>query len=208
MKGLITKEFFTLKQQVKTISVMVLMYLVLAYMQEDAVGLFSGMIVMVIAMLPVTSIAYDEQAKWDRYALTLPISRKQLVLSKYVLTVILIFISLLLSVVFTILIELIKGHSIDILEVLMVSGVCGTVGLLFVSILLPITFKLGSEKARGSMMLIFIVPTLLIVLLGKLGIRISEAMLINVAYALPVILIVAVIISINVSIKIVKNKEY
>lgn len=207
MKGLLVKEFYTLRQQSKTLLIMLGMYIVIGFMQ-DTISLFSGMIVMVVAMLPITALAYDEHAKWDRYALSLPISRKELVISKYLLSFILVAIAFLISFIFSLVLETIKGSSISITETLLISGTCALVGLFFQSILLPIMFKYGTEKARGSMMLIFIVPTALILIVGRLGLSISPAVLQTLLYASPVIFVIAIIVSVFVSINIYQKKEF
>lgn len=47
--------------------------------------LFFNVYVLFSVMIPMSAIAYDDKAKWDRYALTMPVSRRDLVISKYLL---------------------------------------------------------------------------------------------------------------------------
>ena len=50
-------------------------------------GAFGSTYAMMMAvMMPLTSIAYDERCKWDRYAAMLPYRIGQLVWSKYLLS--------------------------------------------------------------------------------------------------------------------------
>ena len=56
-----------------------------------------------MVMLVITSLAYDERSRWDRYALTMPVSRKEMVLSKYLLGLILLTFALLINMIFLIL---------------------------------------------------------------------------------------------------------
>ena len=51
-------------------------------------------------MIPVTLLAYDERSHWDQYALTLPVSRKEIVTGKYLIGIAAIVISRILSVKF------------------------------------------------------------------------------------------------------------
>jgi hypothetical protein len=48
--------------------------------------LFLGTIVLMFVMTSVASFAYDSQSGWDTYVNTLPVSKREVVLSKYVLS--------------------------------------------------------------------------------------------------------------------------
>ena len=56
-------------------------------------------------MIFITTFSYDEYNSWDAYAISMPVSRKDIVKSKYIASIILIFI----AVIFTIIISLIIG---------------------------------------------------------------------------------------------------
>ena len=79
MKGLLMKDLYVLSSQAK---IFLLMTVVFAIIPD---GTMSGFAAVYAAMLPYTSVAYDERSKWDRLAAMLPYSDTQLVLSKYVL---------------------------------------------------------------------------------------------------------------------------
>ena len=46
--------------------------------------MLGGVLAVLAAMMPVTAFSFDEKAKWDKYALSMPVSRRDLVLSKYI----------------------------------------------------------------------------------------------------------------------------
>lgn len=49
---------------------------------------FMGAMIMVMcAILPTTFMSYDEKAKWDKYALSMPLSRDDMVISKYIISI-------------------------------------------------------------------------------------------------------------------------
>ena len=48
-------------------------------------------------MITITSFSYDALAKWDRYALSLPLTRKDIVAGKYLLSIILCLLATILS---------------------------------------------------------------------------------------------------------------
>ncbi|MDK2942114.1 MAG: type transport system permease protein, partial [Acetobacterium sp.] len=81
MKGLILKDLINLKSTFKMLGLMIALFAVIYIPQGN--GFIFGMIILMFAMMVVTTISYDDLAKWDAYALTMPVTRKEMVLSKY-----------------------------------------------------------------------------------------------------------------------------
>ncbi len=207
MKGLIIKDFLSLKRQAKTFGVMMILYAVLGFMQDDA-SMLIGMITVIISILPITAMAYDEQAKWERYALTLPLSRTQLVVSKYILALLLIVVSIVIGFAMSVIVTLLKGATLDVAMLGVVTLACAGVGIFINSALLPFLFKLGSEKARMLMMAVMILPTVLILVVARMGLTITAEALKLIMILLPVGLVVMFIASLYISIQIYKKKEF
>ncbi len=88
MKGLIIKDLISLKGQSKVLLVLAGFYLFIA-ITSDNPAVFGGIVSVVCATLPITTMALDERVSWDRYALTTPVSRSTIVFSKYLLGIIL-----------------------------------------------------------------------------------------------------------------------
>jgi ABC-type transport system involved in multi-copper enzyme maturation permease subunit len=94
---------------------------------------------------------YDEKAKWDKYAAAMPYSRKDVVLSKYLLglgcmvvSLIVVFIGSLVYGMFTDVVF--TGDSLAELVIMLISLFCVT--LIFMAVNMPIIFKWGHEKGR------------------------------------------------------------
>lgn len=145
MKGLILKDLYVVLKQMKVLLLIVVLFTILL---GSTFGVF---LLLYCAMLPITTIAYDERAKWDKYAATMPYSRKDIVLSKYLLglacmvvALILVFIGTLVYGVFTD--AVFTGGSLAEMVIMLVSLFCVT--LIFMAINMPIIFKWGVEKGR------------------------------------------------------------
>ena len=82
MLGLIRKDFYNTRRQIILYGVMAVLYLFFAAVQKNS-SIFIGIVMMASAMLPVTALAYDERAGWDRYAAAMPLKRRDFVLEKY-----------------------------------------------------------------------------------------------------------------------------
>ena len=84
MLGLVYKDLMVMR---KTLVLYMVIFVVYGYMgiAYDQGGLLIAMVLVMSSILPVSSIAYDERCKWDRIANTTPLSRKEIVLAKYLI---------------------------------------------------------------------------------------------------------------------------
>ena len=103
--------------------------------------------VMLGGMLAYTSIAMDERDGWNRFALTTGYSRKEYVLSKYLLGVVgTLFCSLTMGVFSLIGMSMGKINAENNIIFLLPVLIGGT--LIMLSVALPLSFWFGMEKAR------------------------------------------------------------
>lgn len=156
MKGLILKDFYSLKVYVKTLLVMVVIYALLGIF-TDSPSMLSGLIGVFCMILPVTSFSYDKYFKWEEFALSLPLRRTKIVLAKYIFTVLLILLAMIFMTAFSILIELfsVQALSMDgVWELLMTNYFTMGIFLLLPAILLPVMFKFGPDKGRVALFVV------------------------------------------------------
>ena len=85
MRGLLYKETVMLKQYSRVWICLLVFAVGFSIMSEDSSFILS-MMAMFCIMLPISSMALDQQADWDRYANALPIGRSQIVISKYIMS--------------------------------------------------------------------------------------------------------------------------
>lgn len=203
MTGLILKDFLNLKRHLKIYLILITFYLILGIANKDF-AMFGSMITVFAAIMPITSMAYDEKNNWDRYALTMPISRKDLVLSRYVFGAIF----LLIAFVITLVLNLMLGSGTffeDILANLEILAL----GIIIMAVIFPAIFKLGVEKGRVFMMLVLFTPAIAMVLLSKIGFTLSDGESVKaLLYFLPVIAVAAFALSILISISVYGKKEF
>ena len=203
--GLLIKDLITLKKFFKQLIILVAFYVCLSFF-VDMGSFLSGMIVVLFSNMVVTTLSYDEFAKWDKYALTMPITKSDIVLSKYVLGILFLvlggILSMLVSFVF-------KGNfqaEEIVLTVLAVFSFC----VFMLSFLLPTVFKLGVEKGRMFMILIYMVPVMLFVVGAKkfdFVLQLNEIAIIKIIICGLVVSFVLYIISFFISKGIYMKKE-
>jgi len=207
MIGLILKDLFGLKKQGKILLFIVVFYIIYS-ISLKSISMLGGMGLIMCALMPITSMSYDEFCKWDRYALSMPVTRKTIVLSKYILGIIFELLGIIVIAPISILIVKITGEMKVDEAMLMLIAISG-VGITFLSFVFPIMFKFGVEKGRMLMMIVIFAPTLLVFLLPKFNIKIpSEQTLKHLIYVLPFVVIAILLVSIQLSIKMYEKKEF
>jgi ABC-2 type transport system permease protein len=203
MTGLIIKDLLNLKKQGKIYLLLVVFYFAMGLVNENT-SMFTTMMTMVAVLIPLTAMAYDERSKWDRYALTMPISRKNMVMSRYLLGLIFLIVAFVLSMLVNMVISNMKTAE----NTLVVLGGFST-GLMLMSVIFPLLFKFGVEKGRIFMMIVIFIPVAALMMISKLGISMPDEEIIkSVIYLSPIIGAVIFLISIYVSLWIYKKKEF
>lgn len=168
MKGLLLKDFYMAKKYCRSYLLVLVVFL--------AAGFFGGNTFMMIfpalliGMLPVTLISYDEREKWCLYCETMPYSKCQLVSSKYLLGLISVLAVTVLDVaVLTVGMMARNAENVGEILFLNMSPVMIAVGLLGSGLVLPFIFWLGVEKGRIAYYLLLILISTVTAFLTQVG---------------------------------------
>ncbi len=204
MIGLLIKDFSIIKKPVKIAIVILFFAAVWAFYDKNAM-MFAYMSILFGIFLPMTAIGYDERSQWHKYAISMPIKRSYLVVSKYILGVLTLSISIIVFFLLNILIDTSISMNHVQMGLAILSG-----GMIFLSIYLPICFRFGTEKARYLIILVSFTPTTIILILKKLNIvaEPNSNTLLLIYQLLPVIGLIVLFLSVMISIHVIKNKEY
>ena len=205
MKGLILKDILNFKnQQGKTFLLLIAIYFIIA-MQMHNSSFFAGVWMIIGVSLPLASIAYDEKAKWDKYALTMPVTRKDIVTEKYLLAALCVVTGNIISLPIIAVID----KRLD-MESLLVCGLMIGIGFLFNAVILPFVFRFGSENARTIMIIVIAIPFLAAYLLSKLNLDIAGILEQNakmIGMTAVVSVVVIYVVSYVISVLIMERKE-
>lgn len=151
MKSMLLKDLYNLRSSVRYLAVMMLVFAVafipMGYLNYLTMG------AVVFSIMMVNTFSYDDLAKWNRFALVMPIRRQDVVAGKFL-------ISLLFSAVGTgigCLGSVVGGALLGQLqlsdaqawkEILSVMEIAFCVALLFGVTMIPLLFRFGVERAR------------------------------------------------------------
>lgn len=214
MKGLLLKDLYNLSGQLKIYILYPILAGFLAYQQGSAeIIAISCSFISIFVIL--SACAYDEMANFEPYALTLPLTRKDLVLSKYQLGFLVTVASALCSIlVSAIMIAIFPSRLNDVIwqEILVVSIVISIVMNCLICIQLPFIFRYGTEKARIVMMVAFLMIGAGIYMIASLDLSWFRAEYVTFLtdyglYILAVVAIILELLSIMLSNHIMMKKE-
>ena len=217
MTGLILKDMINLKNNAKIFAVLAVVYAAMGFTTEDS-SFFSSIFTMLVAILTLSAYSYDDLAKWDVYALTMPITREDIVRSKYCIMLLLTLLGSVVSILFTV------GINAVIRPEHLFSGInncfigAGIV-IVFYCIVLPFITKLGVEKARLIFFAVYFIPVGILLFVSKAmkkgdmsvpeeWITFAMRIIRNGYIIFPLLLLLALVISYTVSVGIYHKKEF
>ena len=158
MKGLLLKDFYVLKKELRAFLFIIVLFTAFSFVGENnSFFMFYGLI-----MLPIVNISlisYDERSHWDSFLETTPISRSTAVTEKYLLNLLL----LLLWSPVVLAVYLIQSANLG--NPVQAICICAYMALFFPAVIYPFIFALGSEKGRFAYF-IFIFAAMAIVAAG------------------------------------------
>lgn len=218
IKGLIIKDILQLKSYKKTLIVFILIFILTSISGNNGTGKMLAIILTLgFGMFSMASFNYDELNKADRYILTFPLTKRQVVLSKYILVIGSTLIGSVLGIILGLVVTFVINKQALNIEELISTGLGGILGISFIeAIQIPCIYKWGAEKGRIQMVIVTALVALLIgviMLIGKrFGIQFEICNFFEMFSGfLPLIFIVVTIamyyISYKVAYKIYEKKE-
>lgn len=86
MIGLVIKDLKIMFKRIKPINYLIIAMItisIMIYFKGEGAFYVSVFFPLVLSGVPKTLMIYDEQCKWDRYAISLPVTKKQIIGSRY-----------------------------------------------------------------------------------------------------------------------------
>ena len=222
IKGLLKKDLYNLSTY-KASLIIIILFCGIAIIGTDTVTIAPTVICAIVGMISLSTFSYDEMSKANRYILTLPTNRKELVREKYILAIGATLLGGILGMVLTIIVVNIMNYlrpeniiNLDY-QSLFIATMGGIFAISFLqAVQIPSMYKWGAEKGRIQM---FILVLIIVAILGgiyflinKTNINIDMEMINSFitkfgVWVLIVSTIVMYFISYKIAYKIYKNKE-
>lgn len=160
------KDLLQLRSYKRSLILFIIIFILTSITQKnDAIQILPAvMLTLGFGMFSIATFTYDEMAKADRYLLTLPITKKDIILAKYVFIILSTIVGALVGMIASGIIQVIVQKSLpnffDLLG-LGIGSICG-IGIVE-AIQIPCIIKYGPEKARIYQLLAVAILSFLIV---------------------------------------------
>ncbi len=212
MIGLIKKDLYCMKQLLRQYIWMVLFFAVFGFfMKSPSYVTFMGIIMGTSLMF--ASLSVDETGGFG-FALTLPVSRRQVVRSKYIFLLVGLVCILVSTTVVGLIMATVLGISFS--EIAFSSLYCAGFYLITMAIVVPVAFRWKVEKARLIFMGIVAIPVIAVVLIFTrmddvrevLFEQMIEANIVKIAVVTCIIAVLGFAASYFVAVRIFEKEEF
>lgn len=172
MTGLILKDFLILRKTLRSYLLILAIYVAVAFTGYWSSSFVGGFMMVMVALLPMNVFAYDKQARWDVYGLSLPVGRTKTVAARYLAVLIMFAASAVLTTVLGVAMSIAGRMEESLGEYMLSCAICIVVAMLVNATMLPFLYKFGPERARmmfyGVLGLFVLAGALLLFPLGGL----------------------------------------
>ena len=214
MKSLILKDLYNIGHNVKSMLFIMVVFAV-ALIPTSGVDGYIFVCAILCSMMIVTTFSFDDNSKWTRYAMIMPVSKKDLVAGKFIVLAIFCLVGSLFGLVVGSIAGLtIKSISFDLAgigELLFLTLTAWVVSIIYGSMSIPLVFKFGAEKGRVLLLISFLFPAALCFgiyqLFVILGIELTEHFMFALLCCSPIIALIWCYVMYQISYKIFTKQE-
>ena len=156
VRALLMKDFLMLTKQIKWMIGIFAFFILISFITD--MGAVLIIFALIFASLQLsTAFSFDEMSKWDKFVNTLPIDRKTIVQSKFILGLILIIFGM---VILTPIVYISSDfiNTLSPFEIFQWLVIILSVGLLYISLTIPFYIKFGTDKAKLIIFAIVFIP--------------------------------------------------
>lgn len=214
MKSLILKDLFNIGHNAKSM-LFILVVFAVALIPFSGVEGYIFVCAILCSMMIVTTFSFDDNSKWTRYAMIMPVSKKELVVGKFVVLAIFCAVGSLFGLV----IGSIGGFAMrkitfdfaGIGELLFLALAAWVISLIFGSMSIPLVFKFGAEKGRVLLLVSFLIPAGICFgiyqLLAMLGVELTDQLVFILLCCSPILALAWCYVMYQISYRIFSRQE-
>lgn len=214
MKSLILKDLYNIGHNAKSMFFILLVFACafILFSSPESYIIVSGIL---CSMMIVTTFTFDDNSKWTKYAMITPVSKKDLVASKFIVLLIFsaagVITGLVLGTIGGIILHKITLNAESIITLLFMALAGLVVAEIFGSMSIPLVFKFGAERGRMLLLISFLVPAAICFvvyqLLVLLGVELTEQRMIILLCCSPLIALIWNYVMYKISYNIFSHQE-
>lgn len=214
MKSLILKDLYNIGHNAKSM-LFILVVLAAVFLSTSEVEQYIFMSAILCSMMIVTTFSFDDSAKWTRYAMITPISKKDLVVGKFIVLAIFCVIGslfgMLVGAIGGAVLKKISFDAAGIGEFLILTLTACVIALVFGSMSIPLVFRFGAERGRVLLLVSFLVPAAICFgiyqLLLFMGVKMTERLIFILLCCSPVAAVIWCYVMYKISYRIFVKQE-
>ncbi len=214
MKSLILKDLYNIGHNAKSLVLSMIMCACILVFTTDGQG-FVYMSTIIFTTMILTTFAFDENCKWNHYAMTMPVSKKDMVISKYVVMIIFVVagaaVGILVCTAVAAITKSAEMNTETLSEMLTNAAVPFLIGIIFGSMEIPLVFRFGTEKSRLLMFVSFLLPAAMFFGIYKLlvmaGVVFTDALIFRLLCFSPLFAAVWVYVMFRISCFVFERQE-
>lgn len=212
MKGLIVKDFTYIKNYWKTYLLAIILGIIPTALINYAPNFMLIISMLIIFIISINTFSFDKENNWNKYALTMPVSRRDIVRAKYMLNIIGLLLGSILGFLLTLIGNFFYKIDLDFNNFINILIISMAFFLILSAIDLPTLFKWGTNK--GKIVLMIVLFTLIAIIFQIIEkaynyiLNISSIDTIKLNLLIILISILIYFISYKISLYIMSKKEY
>ncbi len=197
MKSLVLKDLYNIGHNAKSM-LFILVVLAVGLVPTSGAGGYMIMCAVLCSMMTVTTFTFDNMAGWTPYALVMPVTRREIVLAKYLVLAVFCTVGDLFGLAAGGVCGFVMGEytvgpqAFAELAVLALAG--WAVAFAMGSVAIPLVYRFGAERARVLLLVAFLIPAALCAavygVLWAAGVPVSDGMLTALLCASPLLALV------------------
>lgn len=216
MKSLVLKDLYNIGHNSKSMLLLLIGFIFILIPSSGPIAYVVTSSIL-CSMMIITTFAFDDTSKWMRYAMVTPITKKDVVLSKFVVLIIFCGIGAILGMI----LGMFRGavfKKIDITSLIdwismFISCGLSLVGSVFLgSIVILLIFKFGVEKARILSIIAFVIPSMVFIgilqLFKLVGVTLTSLNILVVITIMLILVLLSIFFMYKVSCNIFSKHEF
>ena len=214
MKSLILKDLYNIGHNAKSMLLILLVFAVGLIMSSGGESYIISAGVL-CSMMIVTTFTFDDNCKWSKYALIMPVCKKDIVKAKFIVLVIFCTVGVCVGTIFGVSGGLVMRKLVmsmeSIVTMLFMAFVGLIVSVIFGSMSIPLVYKFGAEKGRVLLLVSFVVPLAICFIVYEIltlfGVEITDQLVFAILCVSPLIALIWVYIMYRISCSIFSKQE-
>lgn len=168
MKAMLYADWMIFRQSLRSLLFVIAVFVATAFVQGGTM-FFNFIVVFLSMMVPITLFSADKAYGWNRLSLTLPVLRRDVVASKFVMGALINFAMLAVGLIMNVIYAAYEQSAV-LVESIGGMLACEVAVFLMMGVLMMLSFRFGIEKARYIIMACVWVPVLGMFVLEKLAV--------------------------------------